>query len=352
MAEDVRLRISWSAIFKLLAGCLIGYLAVKLWPIVEVLVLAVLLAITLAPLLRWAERIRWPHWAAVLLCGFVLIGSTLLVVALLLPLAISQGSALIAYLPHFKSDLLGRLPSAGPLRDSVTHFLNASTFTNPEPLLKQLAGWGGLALRGLAAFVLVLILTIYLLADGRRVYAWLLAFLRPADRQKVAGASEEIVAVVGRYMFGQLVTSLLCGAYVFTVLALLGVPNAVVLAVVAAVFDIVPLIGFFLFTIPAAGVALTVSSSTAIFVVVLYLAYHAVENYYIVPKVYGDALKLSALTVLLACLIGAAIAGPVGVVIALPVVASYPVIERWWLRPRLEPDTIAQHEQIERTGHE
>lgn len=349
MAHDVRLRISWSAIFKLLAGFLIACLALRLWPLIELLLLALLLAVTLAPLLRWAEGKQWPHWAAVLLCALVLIGTTLLIVALVLPLAITQAGALIAYLPHLKGDLLGRLPPSGPLRDAATHFLDSETFTNPEPLLKQIAGWGGLALRGLAAFVLVLVLAIYLLADGRRVYEWLAAFLPESGRKKTAATSEEIVAVVGRYMLGQLITSLLCGAYAFIVLALLGVPNAVVLAAIAAVFDIVPIVGFFLFTIPAAAVALALGTTTALLVTLLYLAYHAIENYYIVPRVYGDALKLSTLTVLIACLVGAAIAGAAGVVLALPVVASYPVIERWWLRPQLPPQTVARHQRLDRT---
>jgi len=66
-----------------------------------------------------------------------------------------------------------------------------------------------------------------------------------------------------------------------------------------------------------------------------------------VPLVYGNALKLSTLTVLIACLVAGAIGGVIGIIIVLPVVASYPVIERVWLRPYLERDTVARHKQID-----
>jgi predicted PurR-regulated permease PerM len=143
----------------------------------------------------------------------------------------------------------------------------------------------------------------------------------------------------------------LCGLYAFIVLALFRVPNAGFLAIIAAIFDVLPLIGFFLFTIPAMAMALTVSPGTALLVGVFYGAYHLVENYFIVPKVYGNRLRLSTLTVLISCLAAGMIAGVIGVIIVLPAVASYPVLERYWLRPHLEPDTVQKHVAIDVEEH-
>jgi predicted PurR-regulated permease PerM len=83
----------------------------------------------------------------------------------------------------------------------------------------------------------------------------------------------------------------------------------------------------------------------------LYGAYHLAENYFIVPKVYGNRLRLSTLTVLIACLAAAALAGVIGVIIALPLVACYPIVERIWLRPCLEGDTVRKHEQVDAEHH-
>jgi predicted PurR-regulated permease PerM len=217
--------------------------------------------------------------------------------------------------------------------------------------LKYVAGWGSVVLEGVIGFFVVLIVAIYFLADGERVYKWLLAFLPEAQRSKLAVAGEEIATVVGDYMVGQVITSVLCAAYVFGVLTALHVPSAALLAVLAGFLDVLPLIGFFLFAIPAVAIALTVSPATAALVGALYVAYHLIENYFIVPKVYGNRLRLSTLTVLVSCLAAGLVAGVVGVILVLPIVASYPIIERIWLQPYLERDTVRKHDRLDAGEH-
>jgi predicted PurR-regulated permease PerM len=121
---------------------------------------------------------------------------------------------------------------------------------------------------------------------------------------------------------------------------------ALLLGVVAAVFDILPIIGFFLAVLPAMAIGLTVSPSTALLVFVLYGAYHLFENYFIVPKVYGNKLELSTLAVLLAIMAAGILAGIPGAIAVLPFVAAYPAIERLFLSEKLAPDTVSKHEQL------
>jgi predicted PurR-regulated permease PerM len=111
--------------------------------------------------------------------------------------------------------------------------------------------------------------------------------------------------------------------------------------------DFVPVIGFITSSIFAVVMALTVSSSSALIVAALYIAYHLIENYLITPWAYGDRLKLSNVAVILAFAIGAELAGVIGALIALPVAAAYPAIERIWLRETLPADTVAEHRAIE-----
>lgn len=152
-------------------------------------------------------------------------------------------------------------------------------------------------------------------------------------------------------MVGQVITSVLCAAYAFGVLIALHVPSAALLAVLAGIFDVLPLIGFFLFAIPAVAMAFTVSPTTAALVAGLYAAYHLIENYFIVPKVYGDRLRISNLTVLIACLAGGLVGGVVGVILVLPMVASYPILERIWLQPYLERGTVQKHARLTAEEH-
>ncbi len=345
--QRVEITIAWTAIFKVLLGCLLALVAVRLWPLAELLLLALLIAIALKPLMQWTRRRHWPRWAGVLLSALLLLGSAALAIGLLAPTIGHQGGEMIQRLPAFKEDLLKRLPASGPLRESANQLFSSPSFSNPEPLLKQFADFGERAAQGIVGVFVVLIVAIYFVADGERVYEWLLAFLPEKHRRKMGEASEEIASVVGHYMIGQFITSVLCAVYAFFVLSLLHVPNALLLAALAGIFDVLPLVGFFLFAIPAVAMALTVSSASAGLVGLLYIAYHFVENYFIVPKVYGNRLRLSTLTVLISCLAAGMVAGVVGVIIILPIVASYPIVERLWLRPYLECDTLEKHEKID-----
>ncbi len=347
--QTVEITITWATILKVLAAALLTYLAIQLCPLFSLLLLALLIAVTLFPIYGWARERGWPDWIGILLIALLLFVSVGLFAGILIPTVGNQVAELIKKLPAFQQEVVPRLPAT--VRDTATKLFESASFSNPEPLMKQFLAWGTVAVQSLAEFLLVLVLAVYFVADGERVYRWLLAFLPDVHRKKAGQASEEIGTVVSHYMIGQLITSLLCGVYTFTILSVLHVPNAALLALIAAVFDILPLIGFFLSIIPALIVAVSLSPATAGLVLLLYGAYHLIENYFIVPKVYGDRLRLSTLTVLVSCLAAGIVAGVVGAIVVLPMVASYPIIERIWLRRHLEADTVAKHAQIDAEEH-
>jgi predicted PurR-regulated permease PerM len=126
------------------------------------------------------------------------------------------------------------------------------------------------------------------------------------------------------------------------------VPGALLLALLAGLFDFVPVLGFICSSVPAVLLALTVSPVVGLAVAALYVAYHLIENYYIGPKVYGDRLRLSNLAVILAFAVGAALGGIVGALLALPAAGIYPVVERVWLKEYLSRDAVEKHERIQR----
>ena len=99
-------------------------------------------------------------------------------------------------------------------------------------------------------------------------------------------------------------------------------------------------------TAAASLCALTVSPSIALTVFGIYLGYHLFEAYVLVPRLYGNRLKLSTLTVLLAILAGGTLGGVIGAVLALPIVAAYPVFEKHWLDDYLHPDAVEDHEAL------
>ena len=178
----------------------------------------------------------------------------------------------------------------------------------------------------------------------------MIAYVPRAHRAKanetVAGVTEAVFA----YVAGNLLTLLFAAVFVLVSLTLLKVPGALMLAVLAGVCDFVPIVGFFVALTPAVLVALTISPGTAVAVAGLYGFCSVIENYAIAPKVYGHHLKLSRIAVLLGLSIGAALGGIIGALLALPVVAAYPIVERIWLSESLGKNVLAEHARLERDG--
>ena len=189
----------------------------------------------------------------------------------------------------------------------------------------------GTTLLGVVAnTVFVLVLAVYLLLDGERVYGWVAHYLPPSVQVKVRATIPELVKIVSGYVIGQTITSVMFGIFVFGVLTVLGVPGAIVLAVLAALLDAVPIFGVPVATVPALLLALTVSVPVAIAVLVLYVIYQQIENYLIVPRIYGNRLRVAPIAVLLGVVVGGQLLGIIGILLALPVVAAIPVLERIW----------------------
>ncbi len=126
-------------------------------------------------------------------------------------------------------------------------------------------------------------------------------------------------------------------------MTLLGVPEALTLAVITGVLDVLPVLGFFFAVGPAMLLALTVSPATALSVFDLYLLYYVIEYYLIVRYVYGNRLKVSSLVFLVALLFAGTLGGILRASAILPVVASYPILENIWLGPYLGRKVLEKH---------
>jgi predicted PurR-regulated permease PerM len=206
---------------------------------------------------------------------------------------------------------------------------------------------GKYAIEGITAVIFVMVIAVYLLVEGKRAFEWLVSFVPAQHRKGARTTAQEVGGVMLAYMRGNVITSIICAVFVFVVLTALGVPVPLLLALIAFVFDFVPVVGTIAMTVPAALLALVVSPLRAALVIGAYLFYHLIENYVIIPRVYGTQMRLSTLTVLLAIAVGGTLQGVIGAVIALPIAAAYPIVERIWLREHLPPDTVPRHEAIE-----
>ena len=341
--RDLDLRIPFATLLKVALAILLVLIVVKLWPVILILIVAVLIAVMFDPLVVWLTRHRVRRPLGVAVVAILLFGSLLLFVAFIVPAMSRELTDLLGQLPRIAQRIAAAFPPAAPLLQNLQRppknlLLNSSLIA------------GKFALEGLAAVIFALVVALYLLVEGRRAFEWLVSFAPAHLRKRVRQTGQEMSDVVLAYVRGNVITAITCAVYVFVVLTAMNVPQALLLAVIAFVFDFVPVLGTIAMTGPAALLALMVSPLRALLVVAAYLFYHLVENYVIIPRVYGQQMRLSTLTVLVAVAIGYTLQGVIGVVLALPMAAAYRIVERIWLREHLAPDTVARHEAIEESS--
>ncbi len=342
--KPVEIHVPFATIVKVLVAILLVYIVIALVPLIMTLYLAALLAVTLNPLLTLLRRRRFPSWVGVTVVVGGFIAVAVVFFAVVMPPLVTQTGSVMENLPTIRQSILDNLPANPTLHSLGEKALSDIAVPNPSTIVTPLISVGSKALSGVTQLLLVVIFAVYLLVDGPRTTAWVLAFFGPERRSRLTATSEEVSKVVSAYVGGQAITSVICGLYTLLVLGLLGVPAALPLAFLAALFDVLPVLGFFLAAVPAVLMALTLSPLKALLVVVLYVLYHGVENYFLVPKIYGNRLRLSDLVVLISLMAAGYLAGVLGAIAVLPIVASYPIIERIWLVDYLGRGVVKKHE--------
>ncbi len=308
----------------------------RLWQWVMIAFVAVAIAVALEPAIRWLDRrgLRRAYAAPLLILG----GTGVLLAFLVLSAASlsSDAGVLQTRVTEFYGAVIGSLPAA--LQQAARSY---------APGTDWFVEAGRTLLGGAAGLGVVLVLAVYFLLDGRRTYDWLVAYAPARSRDKVHETAQGAAEAIAEYARGNLITSALSAVATWVVLLALHVPAALLLGVLAGVCDFLPVIGILLSAGPAILLALTVSPTAAVVVAGFFVVYNVVENYYIQPKVYGKAMALSDLAVIGAFLAGAELGGVLGALVALPLAATYPVVERVWLRDTARRDLPREHERIE-----
>ena len=336
-----RVDVTWRTLWKVLAAAVLVWLWLRLWSWILLLTVAMFMAIGLDPVVEWLDRrgLRRTYAAPLVV---------LLLAALLVLFAYFAGAELVA-----QSRLLGGRVS--DLRAQVEAQLPAfatemiSGGSGSSQLEGRISGLGRSLLSGITSIGVALVLTVYFLLDGRRTYEWLVAFAPAGRRARVRQTAREGRIAVLAYVRGNVLTSLVAGVCAYIFLIVLGVPAALLLALLTFIFDFIPVIGVFLTAIPMVLLALTVSPWVGVATAIFNVVYNALETYYISPKIYGNQLRLSSLAVILGFIVGAELGGVVGALVALPLIALYPTVENLWLRERLAPEVVEDHRRIENT---
>jgi predicted PurR-regulated permease PerM len=335
------IHISHATFGRILLYAALVWLWLRIWQWVLVFVAAVFLAVALDPVVKWLGRHGVKRAFAAPLVVLLLTGLVGGFIYLSGASLLQEGRLLATRTEELRREIVQRIPPN--LRDLLP------TLSAEGQLSTQALTFGRALVNGVISLGIAFILTVYLLLDGRRTYEWLAAFvperLRPPLERTADQARDAIIA----YVRGNVITSVLTTIATWIALALLQVPAALFLAILAGVFDLLPVIGFILSSIPAVLLGLTVSPTVGLAVLGFYIAYNILENYYIAPKVYGRQLQISDLAVIVAFAVGAELGGVIGALIALPIAALYPVLEQYWMNRKVGAEVVREHRRIEQT---
>lgn len=295
------------------------------------IIIGAVLATALEPAVVWLTRRRVHRTLAAVLVSAVAIVVLVAVVAVVVTPLIIQGRQLIDNLPTYVNDItrpgspLNFLDTQFHITERVRH-PSTSDLTFLLGARQSVARVVATTLSILAASFSVFVIMVLLLVEGPRTWASFLSLLSEHEREPVTRVARSMQRAVGGYVRGNLLISLIAGTLAWVVMLILKVPYPVPLAVVVGVLDIVPLIGATFAAAVCVLVGFTQSVAVGVILLVYFLVYQQVENNIVQPVVYSRTVALSPLTVLVASLIGATVAGIVGVLLAIPLASAVVIL--------------------------
>ena len=185
------------------------------------------------------------------------------------------------------------------------------------------------------ALLTITFLTLFMLLEGPQWIERFYGLLAEEQQPRWRAVGQEIYRVVGGYVAGNLLISLIAGVASAAVLLIVGIPYAVALGLLVALLDLVPLAGATIAAVIVSTVAfLSENWVHGLIVVAFFLLYQQFENHVLQPMVYGRTVQLSPLAVLIAVLVGAELAGVIGALGAIPIAGTFQVVLRDWLDHR------------------
>jgi predicted PurR-regulated permease PerM len=300
--------------------------------------LALFLAIGLEPAVSVLAR-RWlPRWAAVLtviVMALSVVGGFL---AAAIPPLMRQATQFATQAPAIltrvqpRNSVLGRLNDRFHLQQHVQQTLSGDA----SSLVSGLLGAGQAVFSAVSSTLVVIVLIVYFVADLPRIRTTLYRLVPHSRRPRAILLGDEILAKVGAYVLGNLLTSLIAGSLTFIFLMIVRVPYPLLLGIFVAIVDLLPVIGSTIAGVGVCLVALTVSLPICLATIGFFVVYRLAEDYLLVPRIIGRAVKVPAVVTMVAVLLGGALQGIVGALVAIPAAAALMLLAQEVLFPRLD----------------
>lgn len=315
--------------------------------VVLLLVLAIFVAVALSAPTTFVQRVtRLPRAASILLVYVALIGVIALVGTIVVPPLVDQITDLVRKIPSY----VHRLEDSQTIRDWDAQYglldkLETQAGKLPS-ILKDAAGelesiTVG-AIERLVELIAVLAIAFLLLLDAPRLTNLVYVRIGPAREARARRLISQASGAITGYVAGAFAVATLAGIVAFVAMTILGIPFAIPLAVQMAFFALIPLVGSAIGAFFITLVALFEGPGTAIAFVAFFVVYQQLETHVLGPFVYRRTVAMRPVLVIVSVLVGAALLGILGALLAIPAAATIQIVlQEWWRARHPEPDPLA-----------
>lgn len=327
--KNVNITISSGTIIKSILFVLLVAMLFFLKDLVLIVLTAIVIASAIEPITKWFIGYKIPRVVAVLLVYVLILLALLSIFYFFVPTLLQETSNFLTFLPTYTNSIdlstIGGDFLSGPesivktfsIRDAILGL--QESFTNlSEGFVKSLSVIFG----GALSFVLIIIFSFYFAVQETGIDDFLRVVTPVKHHNYILDLWKRSQEKIGRWMQGQLILALIVGVLVYMGLTILDVRYALLLAVLAGVFELIPLFGAFLAAVPGVIIAFVDGGVTlGLMVAGLYLIIQQFENHLIYPLVVTKVVGVPPLMVIIALIVGAQVAGFLGIILSVPVAA-------------------------------
>lgn len=324
--REVEHSVSTRAIFKIVIIVLGVVLVYVLRDVLIALFIALVIAAALDPIVDKLQKYKVPRWTSVLAILIVIFGLIGLIVFLMIPPVKNQIDQLSNNFPSILDQFenIKDFAVRYNLIDSSKSFLQSVGDRLGTVAQGAVSGVTG-AFNGILTLITIVVLSAYLVAQERGIKQFVESLTPRKYRPYFMYLVERVQNKMGEWLRGQMILMLFVGVLTYVGLWLMGVDYALILAILAGLLEIIPIIGIPIAIIPALIISFVQSPILALFVLILYIVIQQVENHILVPKVMQKAVGLNPVFVILALLVGYKLGGILGVVLSVPAATALSV---------------------------
>ncbi|MFC1617775.1 AI-2E family transporter [Patescibacteria group bacterium] len=303
------------------------------------LFIAIVIASALDPVVdRW-QKATIPRWLSVLIIMFIIFGIFGFVIFLMIPPVTDQIEQLSNNIPAVLDQFqdVRAVAEQYNLIDSSQGFLQA-VGDRLGDATQGIFSWLTGAFSGIVLLITMVVLSAYLVSQEKGVKKFVKAISPLKYRPYIVHLTDRIQSKMGQWLRGQLILMFIVGGLTYLGLWLMGVEYALILAILAGLLEIIPIIGIPIAIIPALIIAFTQNPLLALFVLILYVVIQQVENHILVPKIMHKAVGINPVFVILALLIGYELGGILGVILSVPAATAIAVFVKDFYALKVDKD--------------